>query len=362
MTDYIESTSDILIVDDNPVNLGVVVEYLEAYGYQLRIARSGKQALERAEQNPPDLILLDILMPEMDGFETCYRLKQNINTRDIPVMFMTSLSSVEDKVRGFELGAVDYVTKPLAQEEVLVRIRAHLDYVRRTRELQAEKEQIYKSLTQRLNDMQEVERHQLARELHDEVGQILTALKLNLSAFTRSLDPELGIEMGNIDESIDLVEQLLDQIRSVSLRLRPLMLDDLGLEPTLRWLINNFKDRTGIQVDVVIKGLSERLPSQYETALYRIVQESLTNVTRYAQATSVNINLHRVGDHLTLFVEDNGVGFDSAAMMATTQRSGLGLHGVRERVQLLDGQFEILSEVGAGTQILVDIPYIIYDD
>lgn len=356
-----EPLPNILIVDDNPVNLGVIVEYLEEYGYRLRIARSGIKALERAANDPPDLILLDVMMPEMDGYETCERLKQNPNTRDIPVMFITSLSSVDDKVRAFELGAVDFVTKPLHQEEVLVRIKAQLEYVRRTRLLQAQKEQIYRSLTQQLNDIQEVERHQLARELHDEVGQILTALKLNLSMFKRVIDPEADVDMEYIDESIHLTEELLEQIRDVSLRLRPLMLDDLGLEPTIRWLVKSFTKRTEIPVNLQINGFAERVVPQLETALYRIVQESLTNVTRYAEASHVNVNLTNLGDRITLFVEDDGKGFDATGILDDTQRSGLGLHGIKERVNLLDGQFDIQSEIGAGTQILVDIP-IYYED
>src|SRR5689334_24057234 len=103
----------ILIVDDTPLNLGVVVDYLESYGFGIRIARSGETAIKRVRYAPPDIILLDILMPGLDGFETCRRLKTIQAAREIPIIFMTSLTNVEDKVKGFEAGAVDYVTKPL---------------------------------------------------------------------------------------------------------------------------------------------------------------------------------------------------------------------------------------------------------
>jgi DNA-binding response OmpR family regulator len=113
-------------VDDLPVNLGVVVDYLVSYGFGIRIARSGETAIKRVSYSPPDLILLDILMPGMDGFETCRRLKAIESAKDIPIIFMTSLTDVEDKVKGFEAGAVGFVTKPRNQEEVLARVETQL--------------------------------------------------------------------------------------------------------------------------------------------------------------------------------------------------------------------------------------------
>ncbi len=121
------SMRTILLVDDSPVNLGVVVESLEAHGYDLLVAQDGEEALQRIEVAMPDLILLDVMMPGMDGFEVCRRLKAQPHTQHIPVIFMTSLSAIDDKVKGFEAGAVDYVTKPLQVDEVRVRINTHLN-------------------------------------------------------------------------------------------------------------------------------------------------------------------------------------------------------------------------------------------
>ncbi len=116
----------ILIVDDTPTNLGVLFDYLRNSGFKVLVAEDGKGAIQRASYAKPDIILLDVLMPGLDGFETCRRLKKNEATKDIPVIFMTALSDTVDKVRGFDLGAVDYVTKPLHHEEVLARIHTHL--------------------------------------------------------------------------------------------------------------------------------------------------------------------------------------------------------------------------------------------
>jgi CheY-like chemotaxis protein len=131
-------TETILIVDDTPANLGVLVETLGAAGYQLMVAEDGEEALTQTAQTQPDLVLLDVMMPGIDGFETCRRLKAQPHTRDIPVLFMTALSETADKVKAFAAGGVDYITKPIEHEEALARVRTHLALRRLQRELQAE--------------------------------------------------------------------------------------------------------------------------------------------------------------------------------------------------------------------------------
>jgi len=116
----------ILVVDDNPVNLKVLCDFLHTCHYRVVIAQSGEQALENVHKNSPDLILLDVMMPGIDGFETCRRLKENSKTKEIPVLFMTALSDTVNKIQGLNLGAVDYITKPFDQAETLARIKAHL--------------------------------------------------------------------------------------------------------------------------------------------------------------------------------------------------------------------------------------------
>lgn len=130
--------STILIVDDNPTNLGVLEEYLEEYGVTILVARDGESGVEKALYARPDLILLDVLMPGMDGFEVCSRLKSDDLTRDVPVIFMTALIETVDKVRGFEVGGVDYLTKPVDHEEVLARITTHLAMNRLQQQIQRE--------------------------------------------------------------------------------------------------------------------------------------------------------------------------------------------------------------------------------
>ena len=116
----------VLIVDDTPANIGVIAVNLEECGYRVLVAQDGEEGLQRAEFVRPDLILLDVMMPKMDGFEVCRRLKMQVNTRDIPVIFMTARAESDDKVNGFKVGAVDYVTKPLQIDEVIARVDAQL--------------------------------------------------------------------------------------------------------------------------------------------------------------------------------------------------------------------------------------------
>src|SRR5271170_1784566 len=128
----------ILIADDNPTNLKVLFEYLSAQGYRVLIAEDGAGAIEQAQYGSPDLILLDVMMPGLDGFETCKKLKESPETRDIPVIFMTAISETASVLKGFSVGAVDYITKPLQRDEVLVRVQNHISIRRLQRELQAE--------------------------------------------------------------------------------------------------------------------------------------------------------------------------------------------------------------------------------
>jgi DNA-binding response OmpR family regulator len=143
-----EVLGTILIVDDTPTTLGSVMEFLSQCGYKIWVARSGKSALKKVEYSLPDLILLDVLMPEMDGFETCQLLKENPATQDIPVIFMTALDNTENKVKGFGVGAVDYITKPIQHEEVLARVQTHLSLLNLAKQL---KQKLLKKIRLKLN-------------------------------------------------------------------------------------------------------------------------------------------------------------------------------------------------------------------
>ena len=143
----------ILLVEDNPNNLNMLVDGLSPYGFDLSVAPDGKTALEQSVVDPPDLILLDIMMPGMDGFETCARLKEHEKTKDVPVIFMTALSDTDSRVKGFSVGAVDFVTKPLQLEEVVARVNIHL----KLRALQLQLEETISNLRQEVGERKRAE-------------------------------------------------------------------------------------------------------------------------------------------------------------------------------------------------------------
>jgi signal transduction histidine kinase len=202
----------------------------------------------------------------------------------------------------------------------------------------------------RVVSAQEAERRRLARELHDETGQALTSILLGLRAVE---DAEGELELREaIGEVRDLVRSTLRDVRRLAVELRPTALDDFGLVPALERLTDSFAEQTGISVDFQASLTSGRLPTEIETALYRIVQESLTNIVKHARAGSVSVVLTRKEDAVSVVVEDDGVGFEPGR----PRDGGIGLLGMQERVALLGGRLAIESRPGAGTTFVAEVP------
>jgi signal transduction histidine kinase len=200
----------------------------------------------------------------------------------------------------------------------------------------------------RVFEAQELERRRLALELHDETGQALTSVLLGLRSIEEAVSDEMRVRFGELRE---LVVGTLQNVRQLAVQLRPKVLDDFGLGAALERLTAGFAEQTGIAVDLESRLPNERLPSEVETALYRIVQEALTNVAKHAQAKRVSLLLTRAGRSVSMVIEDDGRGFTPEE----TEDEGLGLIGIQERVALLRGRFEIESAKG-GTTLVVEVP------
>ena len=158
-------------------------------------------------------------------------------------------------------------------------------------------------------------------------------------------------------ETSSLADRTLEQVRELSLDLRPSMLDDLGLVPTLRWYVNRYAKRLNIEVEFEVIGLEERLSAEVETVLYRAVQEALTNAARHAQASRVRIQLERKESTVAAFIEDDGQGFDREGVAGhEASERGVGLLGMRERVASLEGRLRVQSRPGQGTRLSLEIP------
>ena len=207
-------------------------------------------------------------------------------------------------------------------------------------------------LSRRLVEVQEAERRYLARELHDEIGQVLTGLNLMLGSIEQS--PAESQEL--LDEAQKLLGELSDQVSDLSLNLRPTMLDDLGLLPALVWHLGRFENQTSIEVNFEHTGLDRRFDLEVETAAYRIVQEGLTNVARHAGVDQVEVRLWTDPHRLFIQIEDQGTGFNTDQVWSSHTASGLA--GMQERAEALGGTLEINSTLGAGTTLLTTLPIV----
>lgn len=257
--------------------------------------------------------------------------------------------------------------RPTARERRIIEMATNTATIaileHRADEQLARSAKILRQLSANLLEAQEVERRHLARELHDELGQTLTATKITLESvqhdLTAAAAPAESPPAGSLAlrTAISHVETMLQQVRNLSLSLRPPILDDCGLPAALRWLTDQHTKTTGRPVTFDLKHYEGHLEPALQTACFRIAQEALTNVTRHAQARKVNVELQCDLEHLTLVVRDDGIGFNVNAAITRAHAGGsVGLLGQQERAALLGGRVDIISRPGAGSEIRVWFP------
>ncbi len=216
-------------------------------------------------------------------------------------------------------------------------------------------EEALRGYSRQLIRAQEAERQSIARELHDQIGQVLTAIRINLETIRDSSSRADSSAL--IDESVTIVDEAIQQVRDLSFELRPSLLDDLGLTAALRWYADRYAERTGIHTQTLISPESQiRLPRELETACFRIVQEALTNVARHAQARNVLIDFRTMNGVVSLSIKDDGIGFNLPLQTNGSWLNSLGLRGMEERAHGLGGRLEIKSAASKGTEIKVQFP------
>jgi signal transduction histidine kinase len=226
--------------------------------------------------------------------------------------------------------------------------------IRRQQERDAQSTRDLQRLSTKLVNAQEEERRVIARELHDEVGQALTAIKVQLALLGRNRDGSEAAASATLDDARGIADHALQAVRDLSHLLHPSLLDNMGLPAALDWFLRGFERRTGIQTKLVHSRIDERLAAPIETCCYRIVQEACANVTRHARASNCRVYLRRTGDVIVLTVEDDGQGFDAGQRAGGAK--GLGLLGIQERAVGFRGTFRIDSAPGKGTRLTVELP------
>lgn len=359
----------ILIVDDQTTNLKILSSVLSRK-YSLSLANSGPNALKYLEDNKPDLILLDVMMPEMDGYEVCSIIKQNEQIKDIPVIFLTAKTDIEDVVKGFDCGAVDYITKPFNITELLVRVRNHI-YLQQTRKmlkltndelkkLNHEKDRFFSVIAHDLrgplagfsqlsemlvseirnNNLSMIERYALAMQ---QSSSVTLELLQNLMEWARSQTEELTISpshqplKGIVDNSIDL---LLNEAKNKSIT-----------------ITNNINDQISIYADKEMMGV--------------IIRNLLSNAIKFShQGEQVTVEAKQDNKEIILSVSDNGIGMDETLISnlfrldkntrrkgtAKEPSSGLGLILCKEFIEKQGGRIWVESEEGKGTSVHISIP------
>jgi len=359
---------NVLVVEDNAEMLLALRELLEAPDRNIVVAESGENALRAVLKNDFAVILLDIKMPNMDGFATARLIRKREGSRNTPIIFLTGAD--EDAVssfRGYEVGAVDYLIKPMVPEVLRSKISVFIDLYRYnaalTREIAERKviEEDLRKAKERLRafaayieSVREDERTGLAREVHDELGQALTGLIMDLSLLEKRLPKGLEQADGRMKSMFRLVDATTLSVRRISAALRPQVLDDVGLIGTVKWQAREFQIRTGIRCKVDLPAEDFALDQARLTAAFRTLQEALANVARHSGATRVDISLRADTDHFILKIVDNGRGVTAADLR---NPKSLGLLAIRERAFLLGGNVDIEGKDGKGTTLTLSIPH-----
>ena len=387
----------ILLVEDSPSDAALLQESLSEHGagaFDFTHAETWNEAAAHLRDQRFDVLLLDLSLPDINGRDTFVRARAE--APHLPIVVLTGEADEAVGLEAVRHGIQDYLIKGQAfgrqtarairyaierkqaetalkqaeaslqreRDQLEVRVRERTgELSEANRALQAEMaqrqraEEAHREVLRLLVAAEETERGRVSRELHDRLGQDLTALKLGLQIVRKqgACPPTLRESVGNLES---LADSLMRDLHRLAWELRPAALDDFGLELALRRYADEWAALSGVAVDFESQGVTaRRLAREVETALYRIAREALTNIVRHANAKRVSILLQRRADQVSLIVEDDGRGFDAAAMLGTPASQGkLGLLGIQERATLAGGSAEIESSPGAGTTIFARMP------
>jgi len=356
---------DILVVDDTTANLQLLAGMLKGRGYKVRPAPSGETALRAARASPPDLILLDITMPGMDGFEVCRQLKLDPRLREIPVLFISALDESEDKVKAFEVGGVDYVRKPFQLAEVDARVRTHLAMRRQRRELQEANGRL-----RELEGLRDSLTHMIAHDMRSPLQALRLAvdgLRFALPNPSAEIDETLQAANDSVTKLMEMITQMLEVSRLESSQLKPKLaaVDAVALARqvvTAQCRLIGARSLTFVEAEPIQLELDPDL-------IRRVLDNLLGNATKFTAADGqIEVSVERRGEDLAFSVRDDGPGIDPGLTAKIFEKfaqvqgdkarlgSGLGLTFAKMAVEAHGGRIGVNSEVGRGSVFWFTLP------
>ena len=364
-----QDVASILMVDDNPVNLQVLNSMLKQSGWRPRPVTSGQLGLQAARNEPPDLVLLDVNMPEMNGYEVCEQLKADTRLAGIPVIFVSALGETMDKVRGFAVGGVDYITKPFQLDEVRARVTAHLELRRQRRELQASYDKLRES--ERLRDS-------LVHMIVHDLRSPLTAISAYLQLFGQEAKEKLGAEtqediasaMHATRNMVRMINGILD-VSKMEAQMMKLDLRECDLVQVVGQSLDDLESLVGARRLAFERPAAPAGVLADHEIVSRIVQNLLANALRFTPADGeVRVGVVVEAEHVRVFVADTGPGippdfresiFDKfvqldGSALHRNRTTGLGLAFCKLAVEAHGGRIGVDSELGKGSSFWFTLP------
>ena len=361
---FVKELPNILLVDDissNLIYLKIILKGIEA---NLIEAESGLDALKKTEGLSLSLAILDVQMSGMNGYELAVELNKHRQTDSVPNIFLTAaFPNNEQIITGYEAGAVDYIIKPLNRKILISKVhiflqlyrqkqlivKSHNELLRSEAEVLKGKEQM-QLLNRHLINAREDERAAISLMIHDELGQALTALKIDLSWVRKNGGSE--VVLLKLDKLVESTNDIIRKVQRISSELHPKLLTDLGLADAIEWYCGEQQERTGLKFELYMEESGTK-DFQTDLALFRILQEALTNVIRHAEANKVVISIHYESEGTFMVIADDGVGISQAILESS---NSMGLFGMRERAIQRNGTLELGLNTPSGTKIAVFIP------
>jgi signal transduction histidine kinase len=363
-------SSSILIVDDNPHNLQVLGSILKENNYGIEFATDGKAALDWLAERRFDLILLDINMPGMDGFEVCKKIRSDKNMEYVPVIFLSAETERASILKGFEIGGQDYVTKPFDSRELLVRIRTHLALRESLERLEVEKERA-QSADHLKSAFLATMSHELRTPLNSIIGFTGILLKEKPGPLTAEQKKQMEMVQGSARHLLSLINDVLD-ISKIEAGQLKMVIQQFNLRELLLKVVESqrqFAEKKNLQI---IVNLDDKI-NGIESDILRVEQiliNLVNNAIKFTETGSVSIMSQMEGDFITIRISDTGIGIESdkigrlfspftqidSGLTRKYEGTGLGLSICRKLIELLGGKIEVMSKPGYGSTFTVYLP------